>query len=155
MGLVTKGEFQPWCGGSIITKLHILTAAHCVFNLNTNSAMYAAEVEVLVGEHDTSDTVANRHSVSTITNHPQFDIVKKEYDFSILTLTHPLAFSSVASPICLPSNPASDFSGQLATVTGWGNTAEKGAPASTLQEVQVEVLTNAACSQSHGSQIQE
>ena len=153
MGLVTKGEFRPWCGGSIITKLHILTAAHCVFSLNTNSAMYAAEVEVLVGEHDTSDTEADRHSVSSIAPHPRYNHSTANFDFSILMLASPLNFSSAAAPVCLPASPASLFTDQVATVAGWGDTSSGGPQSSTLQEVNVTIVSNDDCQTAYGSRI--
>ena len=92
--------------------------------------------------------------VSSIRNHYLFDYSSLNYDISILTLASLLTFSSTVSPVCLPSLPSDfwnppDYAGQVATVTGWGNTASAGAASNTLQEVQVTVISNQDCSEAY------
>ena len=155
MGLVTPGEQTPWCGGSIITSLHILTAAHCTYYTSIEDVKAPASIQVLVGEHYTSDSIADVHNVSKITSHPRFNHDNADYDFSILTLTTPINFSSKAAPICLPASVASLYTGQVATVTGWGDTGADGSPASTLQEVDVLVESNDKCNDYYPGKIKE
>ena len=100
---------------------------------------------MLVGEHDTSDSIADLRDVSKIRNHPRYNFDTTDYDFSILFLTFPLTFSSTIAPLCLPASTQSLYTGQVATVTGWGDTSSDGSPASTLQEVQMTVMSNEEC----------
>ena len=52
---------------------------------------------------------------------------------------------SVYSPACLPTSNQ-DFTGRLSTVAGWGATAEGGATAHILQELEgLEVLSDQQC----------
>ena len=155
MGLVTPGEKSPWCGGSILTSLHILTAAHCTYDSSINDVKAPGSIQVLVGEHDTSDSIADIQTVFKITNHPKFNHDNADYDFSILTLTFPITFSSKAAPICLPASVASLYTGQVATVTGWGDTGADGNPASTLQEVDVLVESNDKCNDYYPGKIKK
>lgn len=50
-------------------------------------------------------------------------------------------FPLLSVPICMP-NDAADFTGRMATVTGWGRLKYGGGVPSVLQEVQVRTLFN-------------
>ena len=64
------------------------------------------------------DSVADRHSVSVIRNHPKFDVENGDHDYAILILTSPLTFSAVAAPICLPGDTTSKYTDQVGDT--WG-----------------------------------
>ena len=149
VGLVHPGEKVPWCGGALVSKQHVLTAAHCT------RGHLPATIEVLVGEHDTSDAESDRRSVSNITEHPDYNHTTADMDVSILTLTDPLNISTTAAPICLPASNESLYINQTATVVGWGDTSHEGTPSSILQEVNVTTMANAQCRDSYGSEIQK
>ena len=106
-----------------------------------------------MGEHDTSDSEVDRRDVSKIRTHPQYNQEDAYYDFAILFLSSPLTFSSTIGAVCLPASTQSLYTGQVATVTGWGLTSSGGSPASTLQEAEVEVISNQACSDHYPGKI--
>ena len=110
-------------------------------------------MKVLVGEHDTSDSEVDRRDVSKIRSHPKYNNENANYDFTILFLTSPLTFSSTIAAVCLPASTQSLYTGQVATVTGWGLTSSDGSQASTLQKVELTVISNQECNDFHPGKI--
>ena len=131
---------------SQVSAQHVVKAAHCTHGHTVSS------IEVLVGEHDTSNSTAARHNVSAITNHPSYNHSSLDFDFSILTLEAPINISTAAAPVCLPASLPL-YTGSLATVTGWGLTSEGGSGSPTLREGNVTILSNEQCTTSYGSRI--
>ncbi|KAK4320137.1 hypothetical protein Pmani_008973 [Petrolisthes manimaculis] len=142
--------FVTFCGGSIITTTHILTAAHCIDQENIPPTLI-----VVAGEHDlstSSESDTQRMIVDSITIHPNYDIDDVLNDIAILTLTKPLTFTKGVQPVCLA--PADELhEGKTAIVTGWGNTFNDGDDSDVLLEVTVNVYTNEECSDAYDEDI--
>jgi len=144
VGLVSSNGQYPWCGGTLISSRHVLTAAHCTAGSSPSN------IAVLVGEHRTNDNSFNRISLSAITDHPDYNSNTLDNDYSILTLSTPVTFSREVSPACLPASTSQDYAGQVATVTGWGTTSSGGNQPTVLNEVDVTIQTNADCNTPYG-----
>ncbi len=87
-----------FCGGSIISESHILTAAHCTVGLSSPSL-----IQVYVGSIYLSVTVQVR-DVSIIHIHPDYSSVTYVNDLSILKLSSPLNLNQAGvNVICLPN----------------------------------------------------
>lgn len=106
------------CGATIITALHIITAAHCVTNYEMPYYL------VRVGDHMT-DTVEEHELDAFIRRlhiHEDFEYGPiSDNDIAIVEIKHSLEFNEMVQPICLPSAGDSYSAGQLCTISGWGS----------------------------------
>merc|ERR1739848_511268 len=71
-----------------------------------------------------------------------------ENDIAILKLSQDVTFSDYVVPACLPSSSSNSYTGQSATVSGWGTTSEGGDTSAFLKETSVNVVsaTDSTCS---------
>ena len=88
---------------------------------------------MLVGEHRIDDNDYVSIAVADIKDDPDYNDSNYQNDFSILTLAAPVNFSSSVAPACLPSETVQMYTGQVATVTGWGTLSPGGNQPTTLQ----------------------
>jgi len=115
------GNFM--CGGTIINKRYVITAAHCLFEGSTQMKATTHNLQVLVGEHNICDGVNEGGKVIKVEKvHVRSDYGKHANDFAILRLAEEIKFTAAIKPACLPEKADQDYSGQMGTISGWGGT---------------------------------
>nr|ATU82406.1 venom S1 protease with CUB domain 2 [Lethocerus distinctifemur] len=134
-----------FCGGSILTEYHVLTAAHCTIKHYT----YGKPITVAIGEHNLyypHETNATAyHNVAVILVHPMYDARIFKNDISILVLETPISFSRLVGPVCLSPSRQPDISRSYVTAMGWGNLYYRGPSPAVLQKVHVRVVDMVSC----------
>ena len=89
------------CGGTIITKNLVMTAAHCLFN---SKKEFNKAISVLMGHSDISSTLIKKERVQSVLVHPQHGKTKYYNDVALLRLSKDLEFDDSVQPIGLPTN---------------------------------------------------
>ncbi|NWI67492.1 PRS55 protease, partial [Todus mexicanus] len=142
------GEF-PWhvsiqsegkhiCGGTIISALWILTAAHC-FAENPPPDL------TIVGGIDLSLPL-EEYEPERLIVHENFDRLSMKNDIALILLRSPIEFNNEKIPICLPFVYEVN-TWQHCWVTGWGiKSAAARVPAShMLQKMRMKLISREQC----------
>ena len=145
-----------FCGGSVINEKYILTAAHCVADLEKHGySIYDTQVRVGLNVISSPGPNVEIYRVEAATIHPSYDKnnASKGYDIAVLKLSGAIDFSrnTFISKVCLPfinstppadlANPEYPLPNKNLVAIGWGVTSEGSRPTSnTLQQVTVQAL---------------
>jgi len=123
-----------FCGGSLIAKNVVLSAAHC----------QGGDYEIALGRHDVSNG-GQVIQVHREVPHEDYDASTTDHDFMLVFLATPAELvENEVGLVRLNDDPSVPAAGDIVTVMGWGVT-ETGDLSDVLMEVDVDVITNEDC----------
>jgi secreted trypsin-like serine protease len=144
------GAFEElFCGGTLIDKDSVLTAAHCLVNAKPD------KLQVVVGRTALKQNRGQLRSVSHRFIHPRYNGNGYGYDAAVLTLRRPV---KGINPIKLATAKQNNLEkpGHILTTAGWGVVKQRPGPFDILpfrmHEVSVPVVSDSRAKRAYQSE---
>lgn len=139
-----------FCGGAIITRNHVLTAAHCV-----DDPVLVRILKVRVGStnHNSGGLLK---AIRSAMIHEEYNVpLPSNNDIAVLHFKYPLQYSLTVRNIRLPAANSELAANTSLVLSGWGFTSNATNSQSdlptVLQASEVNVVEQSVCVRAHGT----
>nr|AQM58428.1 venom s1 protease with cub domain 13 [Pristhesancus plagipennis] len=111
--LPSADSIHTFCGGTIVTKRHVISAAHCTTKITATHVVVGMDH---LSKRDGGHVIAVENTI----NHGYYPSYATSKDISILILAEEIKFSRNVGPACLPTHDP-NLINQPVLAIGWGS----------------------------------
>ncbi|PZC78101.1 hypothetical protein B5X24_HaOG200359 [Helicoverpa armigera] len=132
--------WRTYCGGSLLTRTSVLSAAHCFYG------DHVWQWRVILGS-SMAHSGGTVHTINRIVLHPQYDHSVYNFDVAIVHLNSPAAYSDTVQPASIAGSNYHVADGTSVTHVGWGRLWYMGPTSERLQHVDINVINHELCAE--------
>ncbi|TMW46905.1 hypothetical protein DOY81_008013 [Sarcophaga bullata] len=144
LDIVTSDGSTFICGGSIINKEYVMTAAHCLESAESVSIYFGTtsiasiELEVTVDKDN-------------FIIHEEYDTETSLNDIALIKVPA-ITYTDNMQPVDLPASASSypSYIGEVGIASGWGHTSDETGPTADLQWAPMLIINNSECAEVFG-----
>ncbi|GLV43966.1 modular serine protease [Carabus blaptoides fortunei] len=152
-------KYEQKCGGSIINRRLILSAAHCFTDYANGAPLDVKQYAIAAGKYyrnfyETKDELSQNRTVKTIIIPERYKGIQTSFtaDIAFMILDKALEITHVVQPVCIDWNNQYEVQ-QLkdhneGIIVGWGYTNEGQDPSVELKQLSVPFVNFAKCYES-------